>query len=66
MKNIVVITLVLSVLAAGVLGLMVVFGFMPADGVLSTLLKVVGGFLILGACAAAISALMPERKESQD
>ena len=64
MKNIVVITLVLSVLAAGVIGLMVLFGFMPADGVLSTLLKVVGGFLIIGACAAAIAALMPARKDS--
>lgn len=66
MKNIVVITLVLSVFAAGLIGLMVLFGFMQAEGVVSTLLKVVGGFLILGACAAAISALMPARKESQD
>jgi len=66
MKNIVVITAVLSVIAAGITGLMVLFGFMPADGVAIMLLKVIGGFVILGACAAAISALMPAQKKPQD
>jgi len=66
MKNIAIITVVLSVLAAGVIGLMVLFGFMPTDGAVSVLLKVVGGFVILGACAAAVSALMPAQKKPQD
>lgn len=66
MKNIVVITLVLSVLAAGLIGLLWVFGFMEADRAASNLLKTVGGFVILGGCAAAISALMPARKDSAD
>ncbi|MDH4125334.1 MAG: hypothetical protein OEW64_09005 [Gammaproteobacteria bacterium] len=66
MKNIVVITLVLSVLAAGVIGLMWLFGFMDAERVGPNLLKTVGGFVILGACAAAISALLPARKDSGD
>lgn len=63
MKNIVVITLVLSVLAAGVIGLMWLFGLMDADRAGPNLLKTVGGFVILGACAAAISALMPTKKD---
>jgi len=66
MKNIAVITAVLSVIAAGIIGLMVLFDFMQADGVVIVLLKVIGGFVILGGCAAAISALMPAQKESQD
>jgi putative effector of murein hydrolase LrgA (UPF0299 family) len=66
MKNIAVITVVLSVIAAGIIGLMVLFDLMQADGIVIVLLKVVGGFVILGACAAAISALMPAQKESQD
>jgi hypothetical protein len=64
MKNIVVVTLVLSVLAAGIIGLMLLFGFIDAESVGGTLLKTVGGFVILGACAAAISALMPAKKDS--
>jgi len=66
MKNILVVTLVLCIISAAVIGLMVLFGFMQTDGAGTTLLKVVGGFLILGACAAAVSALMPARKGSQD
>jgi hypothetical protein len=66
MKNIAIIILVLAILAAGVIGLMVLFGFMAVDGVVTTLLKIIGGFAILGVCAAAISALMPARKESAD
>ena len=66
MKNIVVITLVLSVLAAGVIGLMLLFNFLDTERAGPILLKTVGGFLILGACAAAISALMPGKKELRD
>ena len=66
MKNIFIVTLVLCVIAAAVVGLMVLFGFMQADGAMANLLKVVGGFLILGACVAAISALMPARKDPQN
>ncbi len=66
MKNIIVITLVLSVLAAGVFGLMWMFDFIDAERAGPNLLKTVGGFVILGACAAAISALMPARKNSRD
>ncbi len=63
MKIIVIITLVLSVLAAGAIGLMWLFDFMDANRAGPVLLKTVGGFLILGACAAAIGALMPARKD---
>jgi hypothetical protein len=66
MKNIVVITLVLSVLAAGIIGLLWLFDFMDADRAAANLLKTVGGFVILGGCAAAISALLPASKDSSD
>lgn len=66
MKNIAIIILVLAILAAGVIGLLLVFGLLDADRAGPMLLKTVGGFVILGACAAAISALMPAKKEPQD
>jgi hypothetical protein len=66
MKNTIIITLVLSVLAAGAIGLMWMFGFMSADRAGPILLKTVGAFVIVGACVAAIGALMPAKKGSQD
>ena len=59
------ITLVLAILAAGVVGLMYVFGFMEPGRAGEVLLKTVGGFVIIGACAAAIGALMSGKKDSQ-
>ena len=57
------ITLVLAILAAGIIGLMYTFGFMQADRAGEILLKTVGGFVIVGGCAAAIGALMSGKKE---
>ncbi len=66
MKNTAIITLVLAILAAGTVGLMLVFGFLDAGDAGPILLKMVGGFVILAVCAAAISALMFGKKSSQD
>jgi hypothetical protein len=66
MKNTAVITLVLAILAAGVIGLMLLFGFIDADKAGPILMKTVGGFVIVGICVAAIGALMPARKDSQE
>jgi hypothetical protein len=62
MKNILIITLVLAVLSAGLIGLLVLFGMMDTAAAGPILAKSIGGFAILGACAAAISALMPARR----
>lgn len=66
MKNIVVITLVLAIIAAGIVGLLMIFGMMDAEKAMPILGKTVGAFVLLGAIAAAISALMPAKKEPQD
>ena len=66
MKNTAVITLVLAIFAAGVIGLMLLFGFIDADKAGPILMTTVGGFVIVGICVAAIGALMPARKDSQD
>jgi hypothetical protein len=66
MKNTVIITLVLAVLAAGIVGLMLVFGFLDAADAGPLLLKTVGGFAIVGGCAIAISLLMSGKKNSQE
>jgi hypothetical protein len=66
MKNTVIITLVLAILAAGVVGLMLVFGFLDVGDAGPILLKTVGGFAILAACAIAIGLLMPGKKNSQE
>lgn len=66
MKNTVVITLVLAILAAGVVGLMLVFGFLDVGDAGPILLKTIGGFTVLAACAIAISLLMSGDKNSQD
>ncbi len=66
MKNTVIITLVLAILAAGVVGLMLVFGFLDIGKAGPILLKTIGGFVILAACAIAISALMPRKSKTQE
>lgn len=66
MKTTAIVTLVLAILAAGAVGLMMLFGFIDAEKAGPILMKTVGGLLIVGVCVAAISALMPARKESQD
>jgi hypothetical protein len=66
MKNTVIITLVLAILAAGIVGLMLVFGFLDAGDAGPLLLKTVGGFAILATCAIAIGLLMSGKKGSQE
>ena len=66
MKNTVIITLVLAILAAGIVGLMLVFGFLDAGDAGPILLKTVGAFAILAVCAIAISALMSGKSKPQD
>ena len=66
MKNTAIVTLVLAILAAGVVGLMWLFGFIQADDAGPILLKTVAGFVIVGVCIAAIGALLPARKDPQD
>jgi hypothetical protein len=65
-KNTVIITLVLAILAAGIVGLMLVFGFLDAGDAGPILLKTVGAFAILAVCAIAISALMSGKSKPQD
>ena len=66
MKNTLIITLVLAILAAGIVGLMLVFGFLDAGEAGPILLKTVAGFAILAVCAIAIGALMSGKSNSQD
>ena len=66
MKNTVIITLVLAILAAGIVGLMLVFDFLDVGDAGPILLKTVGAFGILAACAVAIGLLMSGKKNSQD
>lgn len=66
MKNTVIITLVLAVLAAGIVGLMLVFGFLDVGDAGPILLKTIGAFAILAICAIAISALMSGKSKTQD
>ena len=66
MKNTVIITLVLAILAAGIVGLMLVFGFLDAGEAGPILLKTVGGFAILAICAIAIGLLMSGKKKTQE
>lgn len=66
MKNTVIITLVLAILAAGIVALMLVFGFLDVGDAGPILLKTVGAFVILAACAIGISALMPGKKKPQE
>ena len=63
MKNIVIITALLSVLAAGIVGLLFIFEVMAADRAIAVLGKTIAAFVVVGACAAAISALMPGKKD---
>jgi len=64
MKNTIIITLVLAIIAAGIVGLMLVFGLLDAGAAGPILLKTVGGFVILAVCAVAISLLMAGKKDS--
>jgi hypothetical protein len=66
MKNTAIFTVALAILAAGVVGLMLLFGFIDADNAGPILMKTVAGFLIVGICVTAIGALMPAKKDSQD
>ena len=65
MNKTLIITLVLAILAAGNVGLMLVFGFLDAGDAGPILLKTIGGFAILAVCALAIGALMPGKSKSQ-
>lgn len=66
MKNTVIITLALAIMAAGIVGLMLVFGFLDIGDAGPILLKTIGGFVILAACAIAISALMAGKSKPQE
>jgi len=65
MKQILTITVVLAILAIAIVGCLFIFEVMSFDDASSTLLKVVGGILLLGACSAAITALMGATKNSR-
>jgi len=62
MKQILTITAVLTVIAVAIVGCLYIFELMSYDDAVSNLLKVGGAILLLGACSAAISALMRARK----
>ena len=62
MKQILTITVVLAVLATAFVGCLFIFEVMSYEDAMSNLLKVVGVIVLLGACSAAISALMSARK----
>jgi hypothetical protein len=66
MKNTVIITLVLAILAAGIVGLMLVFDFLDVGDAGPILLKTIGAFVILAVCAVAIGLLMSGKKRPQD
>ena len=62
MKQILTITVVLIVLAVAIVGCLFIFDLMSLDDATSNVLKVGGAILLLGACSAAISALMGAKK----
>lgn len=66
MRNTIIITLVLAILAAGIVGLMLVFGILDLGDAGPILLKSIGGFVIIAVCAVAISALMTGKSKQQD
>ena len=66
MKNTVIITLVLAILAAGIVGLMLVFDFLDVGDAGPILLKTIGAFVILAVCSIAIGLLMSGKKSSQE
>ena len=66
MNKTLIITLVLAILAAGIVGLMLVFGFLDAGDAGPILLKTIGGFAILAICAIAIGALMSGKAKPQE
>jgi hypothetical protein len=66
MKNTVILTLVLAILAAGIVGLMLIFDFLDVGDAGPILLKTVGAFGILAVCAVAIGLLMSGKKSPQE
>ena len=58
MKQILTITVVLAVLATACVGCLFIFEVMSYEDAKSNLLKIVGVIVLLGACSAAISALI--------
>ena len=62
MKQILTITVVLSVLAIAIVGCMFIFEVISVEDAKDNLLKVVGGIVFLGVCAAVIAALMSAKK----
>ena len=66
MNNTIRITVVLAVIAAGIVGLMLLFDILDAGDAGPILLKTIGGFVILGVVSIAISLLMPAKKISSD
>ena len=64
MKNTVIITLVLAIIAAGLVGLMLVFDILDVGDAGPILLKTIGGFVIVGVCVVAIGLLMGGKKSS--
>ena len=62
MKQILTITIVLTIIAAAIVGCLYIFELMSYEDAMSNLLKVGGAIVLLGVCSAAISALMGARK----
>lgn len=62
MKQILTITVVLAILTAAIVGCLFIFEVMSLEDATSNLFKVVGAIVLLGACSAAISALMAAKK----
>jgi len=62
MKQILTIAIVLTIIAAAIVGCLYIFELMSYEDAISNLLKVGGAILLLGACSAAISALMSAKK----
>lgn len=62
MKQILMITVVLSVITFAIIGCMFIFELMSYEDAMSNLLKVVGGIVLFGACSAVISVLMGSKK----
>lgn len=57
MKQIVVITVILTVIAIAILGCLYIFEIMNPDAVFDSLVKVVAAILLLGGCTALIKVL---------
>ena len=64
MKQIVLVCGILVVMLVAVLGSLVIFGVMDFSGASTAMLKFGGGIVLLGVCAAVVTALLGGRGES--